>query len=147
MSWINQILSSGVSTIIDSVGTAIDKLVTSDQERLEIKAKISKDINKHLEGMEDKILLKERELTIRHSNDMASDSWLSKNIRPILLIYLVFIISVLSILFRSVEEPTIITCGTSCLINIEKLKTSTSSEYISIISPRLFCSSKSSFAE
>ena len=27
---------------------------------------------------------------------MASDSWLSKNIRPILLIYLVFIISVLS---------------------------------------------------
>lgn len=39
----------------------------------------------------------EQERTLRHKADMASDSWLSKNIRPMTLIYLLTIITILAI--------------------------------------------------
>jgi len=96
MDWFSKIFSVGASSLVDSIGKAVDSVTTSDEEKLILRNELSKAMNEFKERMEDKILLKERELTIRHSNDMASDSWLSKNIRPILLIYLVFIISVLS---------------------------------------------------
>lgn len=43
----------------------------------------------------------QRQLTERHKNDMASDSWLSKNIRPITLVYLMVLFTLA--FFRSVE--------------------------------------------
>jgi hypothetical protein len=37
MSWFSSILSGGVDKIVDSVGTAVDSIVTSDEERLILK--------------------------------------------------------------------------------------------------------------
>lgn len=48
----------------------------------------------------------EKELTERHQNDMQSDSWLSKNIRPILALVIVtdfLVYKTLSIFVRSLE--------------------------------------------
>ncbi len=42
MSWISDIFSSSASSIVDSVGTAIDKLVTSDEERLALQNELVK---------------------------------------------------------------------------------------------------------
>ena len=42
MSWLTDIFSSSASAIVDSVGTAIDKLVTSDEERLQLKNELVK---------------------------------------------------------------------------------------------------------
>ena len=42
MSWLTDIFSSSASAIVDSVGTAIDKLVTSDEERLAMKNELIK---------------------------------------------------------------------------------------------------------
>lgn len=42
MSWLSEIFSSSAGAIVDSVGNAIDKLVTSDQERLELKNELVK---------------------------------------------------------------------------------------------------------
>ncbi len=42
MSWFTNIFSSGVSGVIDSVGTAIDKLVTSDEEKMQLKNELIK---------------------------------------------------------------------------------------------------------
>ena len=42
MSWLTDIFSSSASAIVDSVGTAIDKLVTSDEEKLQLKNELVK---------------------------------------------------------------------------------------------------------
>jgi cation transport ATPase len=42
MSWLSEIFSSSASAIVDSVGNAIDKLVTSDEERLAMKNELVK---------------------------------------------------------------------------------------------------------
>ena len=42
MSWLIDIFSSSASAIVDSVGTAIDKLVTSDEEKLQLKNELVK---------------------------------------------------------------------------------------------------------
>lgn len=42
MSWLSEIFSSSAGAIVDSVGSAIDKLVTSDSERLELKNELVK---------------------------------------------------------------------------------------------------------
>ena len=42
MSWLSEIFSSSAGAIVDSVGSAIDKLVTSDEERLQLKNELVK---------------------------------------------------------------------------------------------------------
>ena len=42
MSWLTDIFSSSASAIVDSVGNAIDKLVTSDEEKLQLKNELVK---------------------------------------------------------------------------------------------------------
>ena len=42
MSWLTDIFSTSASAIVDSVGTAIDKLVTSDEEKLQLKNELVK---------------------------------------------------------------------------------------------------------
>lgn len=42
MSWLSEIFSSSASAIVDSVGNAIDKLVTSDEEKLQLKNELVK---------------------------------------------------------------------------------------------------------
>ena len=97
MSFITDIFSSSVGTVVDSVGSAIDKLVTSDAEKLALKNELIK--------IQTEAKLKEQEIDIqyameatkRQSNDMQSDSWLSKNIRPMTLIFILVMYSLLSI--------------------------------------------------
>lgn len=45
----------------------------------------------------------EMERTKRQENDMSSDSWLSKNIRPMALIYLTLSVSIIAVLDSSIE--------------------------------------------
>lgn len=42
MSWLSEVFSSSASAIVDSVGNAIDKLVTSDEEKLKLKNELVK---------------------------------------------------------------------------------------------------------
>ena len=85
MNWLTNIVSSGVSEIIEATGSVLDDLITSDEERDEAKAKLTSIIN----DFETKVMAEankfEAEITKRHENDMKSDSWLSKNIRPLTL--------------------------------------------------------------
>jgi hypothetical protein len=45
----------------------------------------------------------EMERTKRQENDMSSDSWLSKNIRPMALVYLTLSVSIIAVLDSSIE--------------------------------------------
>ena len=82
MGVLKKIFSAGASTLVDSVGGVIDNLVTTDDERAAAKAKLKQIVLDHEAKMEQNI-------TDRWSADMNSDSWLSKNVRPLVLIFLV----------------------------------------------------------
>ena len=75
-------LSSAGGELVNSVGGIIDDLVTTDDERLAAKAKLKEIILSHEAKMEQNI-------TDRWKADMNSDSWLSKNVRPMVLIFLI----------------------------------------------------------
>lgn len=88
MSWITNLFSSGTSELVTSLGNAVDSLVTSDEERLTLKNALSAQVDdfkikqmSHVENLE-------QEISDRHSSDMKSDSWLSKNVRPLALVFL-----------------------------------------------------------
>ena len=86
MKKILQWLSGGV---IKEIGNAIDKLTTTEEEKLEIK----KQVQQILEDADTKA---QEQVSDRWKSDMQSDSFLSKNIRPMVLIYLTVIFSSLA---------------------------------------------------
>ena len=82
MSIINKLLAGGASKLVDSVGGVLDSVITTDEEKLEAKRKLKEVILSHEAEMQ-------RNVTDRWKADMNSDSWLSKNVRPLVLIFLV----------------------------------------------------------
>ena len=85
MKWLTSIFSDGASKLVDSVGGALDNLITSDEERLKAKNELTSIVNDFQVKMLDSMAQFDKEVTERHANDMKSDSWLSKNIRPMTL--------------------------------------------------------------
>jgi len=82
MNVLSKIFSSGASELVKSVGGVLDNLTTSKEEKLEAERKIQDLIANHEVEME-------KNITERWKMDMQSDSWLSKNIRPLVLVFLV----------------------------------------------------------
>ena len=82
MNILSKIFSSGATELIKGVGGVIDNLHTSKEEKLEAERKI-KDLVANYE------VEMEKNITERWKMDMQSDSWLSKNIRPLVLVFLV----------------------------------------------------------
>ncbi len=85
----NKILQFITGGLIKDVGKIIDNLTTTDEERLAAKQKIEELLEQADKDAQDQV-------TARWESDMNSDSFLSKNIRPMVLIYLTFIFTVLS---------------------------------------------------
>ena len=78
----NKILSKAGGELIDSVGGIVDNLVTTDEEKLDAKRKLKELILNHEAKLQQNV-------TDRWNADMNSDSWLSKNVRPMVLIFLI----------------------------------------------------------
>ena len=82
MSIWNKLFSTGAAKLVDSVGDALDDLITSDDEKLAAELKIKELIARYEADIE-------RNITDRWQSDMNSDSWLSKHVRPMMLVFLV----------------------------------------------------------
>ena len=82
MNVISKIFSTGPTDLIKGVGGVIDDLHTSEEEKLEAAQKIKELVSNYEVEME-------KTITDRWKSDMASDSWLSKNVRPMVLVFLV----------------------------------------------------------
>jgi hypothetical protein len=82
MSILSKVFSTGAGELINKVGGVIDNLHTSAEE----KAAAEKQIKDMILGYEAEM---QKQVTERWKLDMNSDSWLSKNIRPLVLIFLV----------------------------------------------------------
>jgi len=79
---IKKIFSAGATNLVKSVGGVLDNLTTTKEEKLAAELKI-KDM---IMGYEAEM---QKQVTERWKVDMNSDSWLSKNIRPLVLVFLV----------------------------------------------------------
>ena len=82
MSILTNLFSGGAADLVKGVGGVIDNLHTSKEEKLAAEQKVQELISDYETKMEQNI-------TDRWSADMNSDSWLSKNVRPMTLIFLV----------------------------------------------------------
>ena len=82
MSILTKIFSAGAGELVKSVGGVIDNLHTSEDEKLEAAQKIKELVASYEIEME-------KQVTSRWDADMKSDSWLSKNVRPLVLVFLV----------------------------------------------------------
>jgi len=82
MSILGTIFSGGAKELVEGVGGVIDNLHTSKEEKLAAEQKIKELVSDYETKMEANI-------TDRWKADMNSDSWLSKNVRPLVLIFLV----------------------------------------------------------
>ena len=82
MSIIGKIFSSGAGDLVKNVGGVIDNLTTTKEEKLEAERKVKELIANYEIEME-------KNITSRWEADLKSDSWLSKNVRPMVLIFLI----------------------------------------------------------
>jgi hypothetical protein len=75
-------LSNILAKLVGQASNIIDKVVTSKEEKLQLKNQLKKVILDHeIEA--------QKNITERWKADASSDSWLSKNVRPMVLIFLV----------------------------------------------------------
>lgn len=81
MSILSKILSGGATKLVEGIGGVLDNLTTSKEEKLEAELKIKELISSYETEMEGNI-------TQRWVSDNKG-SWLSKNVRPIVLLTLV----------------------------------------------------------
>ena len=76
--------------VIEKVGGVIDSLTTTEEERLEAKRKMEEVLMQAESQAQEQV-------TRRWEADMKSDNWLSKNIRPLICIFLTAMFVVISI--------------------------------------------------
>ena len=75
--------------LLKDIGRVIDNLHTSDEERLEAKQKLQELLEQADKEAQDQV-------TERWKYDMQSDSFLSKNIRPLVLVFLTTMFTLLA---------------------------------------------------
>ena len=82
MNILGMLTGGGAKDLVKGVGGVIDNLHTSKEEKLEAERKVKELVSSYQVTLE-------KEISSRWNADMASDSWLSKNVRPLVLIFLV----------------------------------------------------------
>jgi len=82
MNVLSKIFSSGATELVKGVGGVLDNLTTSKDEKLEAERKVKELVANYEVEME-------KNITSRWEADLKSDSWLSKNVRPVVLIFLI----------------------------------------------------------
>jgi hypothetical protein len=79
---LSNLFSTGASTLVKTVGDTLDNLITSKEEKLAAKIALEKILLEHEAAIQ-------KEVSARWASDMNSDSWMSKNIRPLTLAFLI----------------------------------------------------------
>ena len=79
---LGKLFSGGAAELVKGIGGVVDNLHTSAEEKLEAERKIKELVANYEVEME-------KNITARWEADLKSDSWLSKNVRPLVLIFLI----------------------------------------------------------
>jgi hypothetical protein len=86
--------------LIKDIGSVIDKVTTTDEERLTAKQKIQELLEKADNDAQTQV-------TERWKLDMQSDSFLSKNIRPLVMVFLTSMFTILAFTDGNIGQFTI----------------------------------------
>lgn len=87
MKWLTELFSSGTAEVVDSVGNAIDRLITSDEEKLILKNELAKSLESFRLESERQSLKYEKEITKRWLSD--NDSVTTRLVRPISYMFII----------------------------------------------------------
>lgn len=105
MSWISEIFTSSVGTVIDSVGKIVDTLHTSDDEKLRVQAELAK--------LQADSQLKAQEIELQYEQEV-SKRWVSDNehvitrlTRPAIVLWGFILLTIVMLLDGNVGEFTI----------------------------------------
>ena len=107
MGWLSKIFSGTTVDLVSTVGKALDDLVTSDEELALTEVQQQKIKTAYRIRMQELLMQMDREAALHEENmeqelterirlDMKIDSWLSKNIRPMTLIFITVAVSLLA---------------------------------------------------
>ena len=86
--------------LIKDIGNVIDKVTTTDEERLQAKERIQKLLEEADKDAQEQV-------TERWKYDMQSDSFLSKNIRPLTMVFLTVMFTLLAFTDGNIGEFSI----------------------------------------
>jgi hypothetical protein len=81
MGWFSKMVSGSIDKTVDSVGTALDGLFTSDEERLQAKQLITSEMNKFKMGVMEAQSKHDAEITARWKSD--NEHSVTRLVRPI----------------------------------------------------------------
>ena len=95
--FLKKILNILGGSAIEKIGNVVDNLSTSEEERLAARKAIKELLLKAESDAQDQV-------TRRWESDMRSDNWLSKNIRPLICVFLTVIFVVLSMFDGNIGE-------------------------------------------
>ena len=103
---LKSLLTGGASNLVDSVKNVISEFHLSPEDKLKAEQELTKLTNDHVEKMatlaQAELEAEQNNVTKRWEADMGSDSWLSKNTRPIVMLSLLGFLYLL-ITFDSLE--------------------------------------------
>jgi len=94
---LGKIFGSAGGGIADKISSVVDKFVQTKDEKAEFEKEMTNIFMAHELSLE-------KEITSRHSADMQSDSWLSKNIRPLLTIFSLLLYTLFAITDGNIGE-------------------------------------------
>jgi len=102
---LSSILSGGIDKIVDSVGSAVDKIFTNDEEKLQLKnALVEIKIKAQLET-ENNYLKHEQEITKRWQSD--NEHIITRAVRPGVVIWSFFLLTVVMVLDGNIGTFTV----------------------------------------
>lgn len=81
MSWFTDLFSSGVSKVVDSVGSVIDNLHTSEEEKLQIKLKLEQELKAFQVAQMEAQAKYDAEITKRWTSD--NEHHVTRLVRPL----------------------------------------------------------------
>jgi len=93
MSWFGDIVTSGVDKVVDSVAGGLDKLFTSDEERLKAKnvlEQIRNSLKAELIQAFTSAIAAKRDIIVA---EIQGESWLQRNWRPLTMLIFAYIIA------------------------------------------------------
>jgi cation transport ATPase len=96
------VLASLVPSIVNKAMDLFGDHFKTDEEKEKTKALLEMQVKQQVEDAWNQ---EQKELTNRLKLDMTSDSWLSKNVRPLTLVYLMMLFTLA--FFRDVPEQTL----------------------------------------
>ncbi len=104
MSWFKETIIDSVTGLVSGLGKAIDDNVTSTEEKMILNNELAALTTGFKEKLLEADVKADEERTKRWDSDNKSDSWLAKNVRPMSLVYLLIVVTLLALTDGNYKE-------------------------------------------